>query len=209
MSQIHGFSSAMKFIIFFLCVPLVCSELHKLYTAYTGINEQTAAGIQEFIAETRLDDQQIDYYDSNIKKIIPKQDWMEEFTFTEMWKEDTKIREDVQQIYKNNIHVIMKRFNQSGGVHMYQRMYGCDYDDKTEYSHGFDRYTYDGQEFITLGVRERRYTAHVPQAIPTVEKWNNDGERFTVLKQYYDHECVYWLKHFLALRKAGFERIEL
>ncbi|XDV22988.1 hypothetical protein PO909_027726 [Leuciscus waleckii] len=196
----------MKFIIFFICVPLVYSEIHRFMTTYTGTIGLTTAGIPEFTAVTTLDGHQIDYYDSNIMKLIPKQDWMEEFTYKDMWEKDTEIRKHVQQIYKNNIHVIMQRFNQSHGVHTYQRMYGCEWDDETEESHGFDRYTYDGQDFISLGVRERRYTAHVPQAILTVEKWNNDKEQLTLLKRYYDHECVYWLPYFLKLRKAGFKR---
>ncbi|CAM4661955.1 unnamed protein product [Leuciscus chuanchicus] len=195
-----------KFIIFFIFIPLVYSEIHRFITTYTGTNEQTAPGNPEFFAVTTLDGHQIDYYDSNIKKMIPRQDWMEDFKYKYMWEKDTEIIEDVQQIYKNNIHVLMKRFNQTQGVHTYQRMYGCVWDDETEESHGFDQYTYDGQTFITLGVRERRYTAHEPQAIPTVEKWNNDKERFTVLKRYYDHECMYWLMYFLELRKGVFKR---
>ncbi|XP_077082076.1 class I histocompatibility antigen, F10 alpha chain-like [Siphateles boraxobius] len=195
-----------KFIIFFIFIPLVYSELHRFMTTYTGINGQTIEGTPEFSAVTTLDGHQIDYYDSDIKKLIPRQDWMKKFASTELWKEDTEIRKEVQQIYKNNIHVIMQRFNQSHGVHMYQRMYGCEWDNETEKLRGFDRYVYDGQDFITLGVREGRYTAHVPEATPTVMKWNNDRERFTLLKRYYDHECIYWLEYFLELRKVGFKR---
>ncbi|XP_056093761.1 major histocompatibility complex class I-related gene protein-like [Rhinichthys klamathensis goyatoka] len=195
----------MKCIIFFIFIPLVYSELHSFITAYNGINGE----ISLFFAITFLDGEHIDYYDSNTKKLIPIQDWMKDSTYKDMWKRDTEIREEVQQIYKNNIPVLMERFNQSGGVHTYRRMYGCFWDDETGESQGFDRYTYDGEDFISLDVKKLRYNTSVPQAIPTVRKWNNDRKQLAVLKRYYNHECVYWLKHFLALKKAGFKRREL
>jgi len=86
-----------------------------LITTYTEITGQTAAGTPEFSAVTTLDDHQMDYNDSNIKKLIHKQDWMKNFTSTFMWQEYTKIREKLHQIYKNNIHVLMETFNQTHG----------------------------------------------------------------------------------------------
>uniref|UniRef100_A0A671SFU8 Ig-like domain-containing protein n=1 Tax=Sinocyclocheilus anshuiensis TaxID=1608454 RepID=A0A671SFU8_9TELE len=196
----------MKFIIFFVYVTLVYSELHSLITTYTGIHGQTVAGIPEFSAVTTLDGRQIDYYDSEIKKLIPRQVWMKEFASGDTWKEDTKIRERVQQIYKNNIPRLMERFNQTHGVHVYQRMYGCDWDDETGESRGFDQHGYDGQDFIFLDMKEFRYITPVLQGIITVQKWNKDREQLELLKQYYEYECVEWLKYFLTLRKAGLER---
>ncbi|KAK7126394.1 hypothetical protein R3I94_017769 [Phoxinus phoxinus] len=196
----------MKFIILFIYVPLVYSEYHRFISTYTGIRGQTAAGTPEFSAVTTLDGHQIDYYDSIIKKMIPKQDWMKNYTFTELWTENTEIREHVQQIYRDNIPVIMQTFNQTHGVHTYQRMYGCEYDDKTGDSHGFDQYAYDGEDFISLDLKENRYIASVQQGLTTAMQWNNDREQLRFLKQYYDHECVYWLKEFLKLIKADLER---
>ncbi|XP_048037399.1 major histocompatibility complex class I-related gene protein-like [Megalobrama amblycephala] len=196
----------MKLIIFFTCIPLVYSGIHTFITTYTGIRGQTIAGIPEFFAVTTLDDQQIDYYDSNIKKLIPRKNWMKDYASEELWTEDTKIRERVQQIYKLNIRVLMERFNQSHGVHSYQRMYGCEWDDETEDSQGFDQYGYDGEDFILLDLKELRYITPVPQGLLTVPKWNNERAQLEYLIQYYNYECVYWLKEFLTLGKADLER---
>ncbi|XP_056093762.1 major histocompatibility complex class I-related gene protein-like [Rhinichthys klamathensis goyatoka] len=198
----------MRLIIFFIYMPLVYSELHRFLTAYTRISGQTFAEIPEFFAVTTLDDQQIDYYDSNKKKLIPRQDWMKEFASTELWKEYTDIREKLQQIYKINNYVLKEEFTQSDGVHAYQRMYGCDWDDETGDSHGFDQYGYDGEDFISLDLKENRYISPVPQGIPTVMKWNNDREQLETLQQYFGHECVYWLKELLHLSKATFKKTE-
>uniref|UniRef100_A0A8C2JFQ9 Ig-like domain-containing protein n=1 Tax=Cyprinus carpio TaxID=7962 RepID=A0A8C2JFQ9_CYPCA len=146
--------------------------------------------IPEFFAVTTLDGRQIDYYDSEIKKLIPRQDWM--------------IR--VQQIYKNNIHVLIQRFNQSHGVHTYQRMYGCGWDDETGASEGFDQYGYDGEDYVALDVKQLRYITPVQQGVITTNKWNNNRAQLELLRQYYQHECVNWLQHFLPLRKVDLER---
>ncbi|XP_026110529.1 major histocompatibility complex class I-related gene protein-like [Carassius auratus] len=202
----HGLSSIMKFIFFFICAPFVYSELHTITTFYTEINGQTNAGIPEFSSVTTLDGRQIDYYDSEMKKLIPRQDWMKEFMSGDRFKEYAEIRERIQQTNKINITVLMQQFSQTRGVHTYQRMYGCEWDDQTEDSRGIDQYGYDGEDFILLDVKELRYITPVQQGVITMNKWNNDRAQLELLNQYYQHECVYWLKHFLMLRKVDLER---
>ncbi|XP_048038157.1 major histocompatibility complex class I-related gene protein-like [Megalobrama amblycephala] len=198
----------MKFIIFLIFIPLVYSELHTFMTTYTGISGQNFTGTPEFSAVTTLDGHQIDYYDSDIKKLIPKQDWMEEFATIDTWKEDTEIRKHVQQVYKNNIHVLMERFSHSHGVHTFQRMYGCNLDDETGETQGFDQYAYDGEDFISLDLKELRYITPVQQAELTVMKWNNDRTQLEFLKQYFGQDCVDWLNKFLRLSKATLEKAD-
>ncbi|XP_026107857.1 major histocompatibility complex class I-related gene protein-like [Carassius auratus] len=192
--QIHGFSSEMIFFIFFIYVHLVHSVSHTLITTYTGVNGQTVAETPEVSSVTKLDGQQIDYYDSVTKNLIPKQDWMKEFASTETWKEYTKIRE------QSHCPTVS-----SSGVQKYQRMYGCSWNYVTGHIYGFDEYSYDGQDFITLDLEELRYIASVPEAIPTVMKWNNDREQLVYLKQYYRDKCTDWI-YFLTSRKDDFER---
>uniref|UniRef100_A0A673MVH3 MHC class I-like antigen recognition-like domain-containing protein n=1 Tax=Sinocyclocheilus rhinocerous TaxID=307959 RepID=A0A673MVH3_9TELE len=169
----------------------------------TGVNGQTVAGIPEFSSVTVFDGQQIDYYDSEIKKLITKQDWMKEFAATETWKKYTEIRERFQQTNKINIRFLMKQLNHSHGE--YQRMHGCGWDYMTGHIHGFDEYSYDGEDFISLDLEELRYTASVPEAIPTEQKWNKDREQLVYLKQYYRDKCTDWI-YFLMSRKGDFER---
>ncbi|XP_059400028.1 major histocompatibility complex class I-related gene protein-like [Carassius carassius] len=201
----HGFLSKMKLIIFFFCVRFVYSERHTFTIAYTEINGQTIAGFPEFSAVTTLDGQQIDYYDSVTKKLIPKQDWMR-YASGYFWEEYTEIRERVQQINKINITVLMQQLNQSHGVHVYQRMYGCGWDDKTNESDGFDQHGYDGEDFISLDLKEFRYISPVAQGISTVMKWNNDSEQLELLKQYCDKDRIDWIKYFLTLGKEALKR---
>ncbi|XP_016413917.1 major histocompatibility complex class I-related gene protein-like [Sinocyclocheilus rhinocerous] len=129
---------------------------------------------------------------------------MKEFAATETWKKYTEIRERFQQTNKINIRFLMKQLNHSHGVR-YQRMHGCGWDYMTGHIHGFDEYSYDGEDFISLDLEELRYTASVPEAIPTEQKWNKDREQLVYLKQYYRDKCTDWI-YFLMSRKGDFER---
>ncbi|KAK2906604.1 hypothetical protein Q8A67_005589 [Cirrhinus molitorella] len=195
----------MNFIIFCIYIPLVHSELHTFMTTYTKINGQTIAGIPEISSVTLLDGRQIDYYDSEIKILIPRQDWMKEFNSTETWKEYTEVRQRVQQTNEINITVLMEQFNHSHGVHTYQRMYGCDWDNETGHSNWFDQHGYDGQDFISLDVENSRYITAVPQGFKTVDKLNNDSAQLNYLRQYYRDECVGWVIYFLISKKVDLE----
>uniref|UniRef100_A0A8C1H6U8 Ig-like domain-containing protein n=1 Tax=Cyprinus carpio carpio TaxID=630221 RepID=A0A8C1H6U8_CYPCA len=143
---------------------------HAFITTYTEINGHAIEGIPEISSVAALDGRQIDYYDSEIKMLIPRQDWMKEFISGDRFKEYTEIRERVQQTNKINITVLMQQFNQTHGVHTYQRMYGCEWDNETGYSRGFDQHGYDGQDFILLDMNEAQ---------------------LELLRQYYQHELIF------------------
>ncbi|KAK2906602.1 hypothetical protein Q8A67_005587 [Cirrhinus molitorella] len=195
----------MKFVFFFIYVPFVYSELHNFTTTYTEMNGQMVAEIPEISSVTVLDGQPIDFYDAEIKKLIPRQDWMKEFASGGRFKEYTEFRERLQRTNEISIHVLMERFNQTHGVHTYQRMYGCDWDDETGDSHGFDEHAYDGKNFISLDMKELRYIAYVPQGLPTTTKWNNNKTQLEFVNQYYRHDCVGWIHRLLTLRKTNLE----
>ncbi|XP_073700029.1 major histocompatibility complex class I-related gene protein-like [Garra rufa] len=196
----------MNFIIFCIYIPLVHSELHTFITTYTEINGQTIVGIPEISSVTELDGRQIDYYDSEIKKLIPRQRWTKEFASGYKWKEYTKIRLRVQQTNKISVRFLMGQFNHSHGVHTYQRMYGCDWDDETGHSNRFDEHGYDGQDFISLDVENSRYNTAVPQGFNTMARWNNDKAQLTYLRRYYRDDCVDWVIYFLLSKKVDLKR---
>uniref|UniRef100_A0A8C1KQD6 MHC class I-like antigen recognition-like domain-containing protein n=1 Tax=Cyprinus carpio TaxID=7962 RepID=A0A8C1KQD6_CYPCA len=158
----------------------VCSEFHTYITSYTGINGHT---IPEFSAVTTLDGRQIDYYDSEIKKLIPRQDWMKEFASTDIY------------IFKCQRYTLKRSSSygtfSSSGVHTYQRMYGCGWDDETGASEGFDQHGYDGEDYVALDVKQLRYITPVQQGVITMNKWNNDTAQLEFLKQYYQHELIF------------------
>lgn len=77
-------------------------------------------------------------------------------------------------------------------------MYGCSWDSETDESDGFDMYGYDGEDFITLELKNKRYTTPLPQVIPIAEKWTRKLQD-EIIPHYLRYECSFFLKYFLNL----------
>uniref|UniRef100_A0A3Q3FG04 MHC class I-like antigen recognition-like domain-containing protein n=1 Tax=Labrus bergylta TaxID=56723 RepID=A0A3Q3FG04_9LABR len=65
-----------------------------------------------------VDDIQIDYYDSNTKRYLLKQDWMKKVTDddADYLEEETEKSVGSQQTSKVNLNILKRRFNQTGGL---------------------------------------------------------------------------------------------
>ncbi|XP_057181921.1 major histocompatibility complex class I-related gene protein-like isoform X1 [Triplophysa rosa] len=181
----------MQLIILLIYTPLVYTELHTFITTYTGVTG--IEGIPEFWAVSTLDRQQLDYYDSINQTLTPRQKWLEDFSSTYKWKSNTENRKKEQDNLRNRID---KLINHNGtGIHTYQRMYGCSWDNETKKSEGFDMYSYDGETLFTLDINKRSYNTTMQQ--PFSAQWNKSVQFDFII--FLRHECLYWLKRFLSL----------
>ena len=73
----------------------------------------------EYVTVQMVDEVQIEYYDSNTQRSIPKQDWAEQAnrdTDPDYLERDTESRKGAQQVFKANMGVLKQRFNQTGGT---------------------------------------------------------------------------------------------
>ncbi|KAJ8267381.1 hypothetical protein COCON_G00125530 [Conger conger] len=170
---------------------------HSLKYFYTAVT----AGIDfpEFTTVGLVDDEPFTYYDSVIRRETPKTEWIKKNVGEDYWDKNSNASLSAQQSFKNNIGILMQRFNQTQGVHTLQYMYGCEWDDETGATGAFDQYGYDGEDFITLDMRTWRYIAPTQQAEITARKWNNDAADLEYNKQYLTQECVDWLKKYVSL----------
>ena len=83
------------------------------------------------------------------------------------------------------------------GVHTWQRMYGCQWDDESGDVDGSDQYGYDGEDWISLDLKNLRFIASKPQAVISKDKWDKDRAKFDIRKHYYTQTCIDWLKKYL------------
>ncbi|XP_058608981.1 class I histocompatibility antigen, F10 alpha chain-like [Onychostoma macrolepis] len=185
-------------------IQLVYAGKHSLqyfYTATSGL-----PNFPQFVSVGLVDEQPFTYYDSNIRRETPRQDWMAKSEGEDYWEQQTQTLTGTEQSFKNNINVAKERFNQTGGVHINQVMYGCSWDEETGDVDGFDEHGYDGEDFFSLDLKNLRYISTVPEAHITLVKVNNNKALLEQKKQYRTQECIEWLKKYLQYGKSTLER---
>ncbi|XP_058608581.1 major histocompatibility complex class I-related gene protein-like [Onychostoma macrolepis] len=171
------------------------------YTATTGVTNYP-----EFTAIGVVDGMLITHYDSISKQTVPRTEWMKNSEGPDYWKQQTEVIVGTEQTFKNNIQVAMGRFNQTGGVHTVQLMYGCEWDDQTEATNAFHQFGYDGEDFVALDFNELRFISAVQQGLLTAWKWNNDRGFLETDKHYLSAQCIEWLKKYLHYGKSSLEK---
>ncbi|KAK0130941.1 Major histocompatibility complex class I-related gene protein [Merluccius polli] len=186
----------------------VSSAVHSLkyfYTASSGVSN-----FPEFVVVGMVDELQFDYYDSNSQKTVFKQSWMDQLTRDEpdYLERNTGLSLNAQQIFKVDIENLKQRFNQTGGVHMHQFMYGCEWDDEDHTTDGYFQYGYDGEDFIALDLKTLTWIAPTSKAFSTKQRWNQDRGLREQKKNYLTKVCVDWLKKYLAYGKSTLQRTE-
>ncbi|XP_038550662.1 class I histocompatibility antigen, F10 alpha chain-like [Micropterus salmoides] len=203
----------MKMLVFLsllgICLHDAAGVTHSLkyfYTASSGV-----PNFPEFVAVGLVDEAQMIHYDSNTRRAEPKQDWMSRVTADDpqYLERETQNLIGHQQVFKANIGVAKQRFNQTGGAHVAQRMYGCEWDDETGEVKGFFQDGYDGEDFIAFDLKTETWIAPKPQAVITKHKWDNNRAWIAQTKNYLTQECVDWLKKYVDYGRSSLRRTEL
>ncbi|KAF4100817.1 H-2 class I histocompatibility antigen, Q9 alpha chain-like [Onychostoma macrolepis] len=196
----------MRFVVVLLLVGahLAFAGKHSLKYFYTGVSGDI--DFPEFTSVGLVHDEQFMYFDSNTMKAVPKTEWIRQNEGADYWTRETQTDINQHRLFKNNIQVAKGRFNQSTGVHTYQLMYGCEWDDQTGETNGFREFGYDGEDFLSLDFKEMRYISPVQQGFPTARKWNNDRAGLERDRHYFSSECIEWLQKYLQYGKSSLKK---
>uniref|UniRef100_A0A672FI56 Ig-like domain-containing protein n=1 Tax=Salarias fasciatus TaxID=181472 RepID=A0A672FI56_SALFA len=186
---------------------LFLPEIHSMKMFYTGASN--VPNFPEFVAVTLVNEVEISRYNSNTRRKVPTQDWVNEAVDSQFWDRNTEILMGTQQWFKANIEIMKQRFNQTGGLHIVQWMYGCEWDDETDEVNGFDQYGFDGEDFLVYDLKTETWIAPVQQAVRTKHKWDNDKVEMTRYKHYYTTECPDWLKKYVEFGRSSLMRKDL
>ncbi|XP_053719281.1 H-2 class I histocompatibility antigen, Q9 alpha chain-like isoform X1 [Synchiropus splendidus] len=196
-------------LLFLLEIHAAAAVFHSLRYFYTG--SSGVPNFPEFVAVGLVDDVQFVHYDSNSRRAEAKQDWMKQVIADDpsyVERETGNFIGD-QQAFKNNIGVAKQRFNQTGGVHTVQRMYGCEWDDETGEVRGYYQDAYDGEDFIAFDLKTLTWIAPTPQAVITKHKWDNLDGQNKMYQHYFTQICPDWVKKYLNYGKSRLLRTEL
>ncbi|KAL7839139.1 hypothetical protein SRHO_G00257970 [Serrasalmus rhombeus] len=178
--------------VIFSAVDYESTATHSLQYLYTAVTPGTS--FPEFSVVGLVDGEQFVYYDSNIRKMIPKTEWIKEVEDEDYWNSETQISQRHEEAFRTSVDNLKQRFNQSEGVHTVQWMYGCELDDDGT-KRGYDQYGKDGENYISLDLNTLTWTAANAKAVITKEKW--DSEPWAPqMKNYLDNDCINLLKNY-------------
>ncbi|KAK2830781.1 hypothetical protein Q5P01_018712 [Channa striata] len=196
------------YVLLLLC-QITSAAKHSLKYFLTPTSR--APNFPEFVGAAVVDEVQVGYCDSTIKTAEPKQDWIKKLI-----KNDPKHLEwyslkcsGNQQVFRANINSLKQRLNQTEGVHILQRMNGCEWDDETGHITGFNQYGYDGEDFIALDLNTLTWTAPKAQALITKLKWDTEKARIEYNKNYYIYKCPDWLKKYVHYGRDYLQKTDL
>ncbi|XP_031424448.1 major histocompatibility complex class I-related gene protein-like [Clupea harengus] len=162
------------------------------YTVTSGISS-----FPEFVAVGMVDGEVITQYDSNTRNWVPRQAWMKEHLDQKYWDSETELAMMAEVALNASMWNLKERFNQTMGVHVLQRRYGCEWDDESNVTSGYEQYGYDGEDFITLDLNNMRWVAVKQQAAVTRDKWNPYESILNGRNQYFTQDCRDWLKKYV------------
>ncbi|XP_049573608.1 H-2 class I histocompatibility antigen, Q10 alpha chain-like [Syngnathus scovelli] len=200
---------SLLFLVLSELIPDVTPVIHTLKyfrTASTNI-----ASLPAYIEVGYVDGVEFIHYDSDGKKAEAKQDWMERIIVDDpdYWEMETQRNSVNERVFQTNFKIAQARFNQTGGVHILQWMFGCEWNDETDETEGWNQHSYDGEDFISLDTKTMTYVAANAQAFITKLKWDRDQARKDYRKLYYTDICPALLKKLLNYGHKALMRTEL
>ncbi|XP_068955448.1 class I histocompatibility antigen, Gogo-OKO alpha chain-like [Petaurus breviceps papuanus] len=192
-----------------LAPPGTWAGCHSMRFFLTSV---TWPGLQEpwFFSVGYMNDQPFVRFDthSESRRKEPIVAWMEGMD-PEYWEGQTRIHWEWAQRDRAHLETLRGYFNQSaGGVHTYQRMYGCEVTPELAFKRGFRQEAYDGRDYIALDTETYTWTAAVPEAEATKRKWEADRSIKEGQKAYMEEICVTWLKKHLEMGKESLLRAD-
>ncbi|KAM9339826.1 major histocompatibility complex class I-related gene protein-like [Symphorus nematophorus] len=176
------------------------------FTASSGVPH-----IPEVMAVALINDVQAGYCDSKIKTALPRLDWMERLKDGDpkYWQWYTRECTVHQQLFKDEFHHFKKRLNQTGGLHILQRLSSCEWDEETGKINGFHQYGYNGEDFLVFHLETQTWIAPKPQSVMTKHLWDRDNTKNDFWKNFIERVCIDSLHKHLKYGRSSLMRTEL
>ncbi|XP_029115833.1 class I histocompatibility antigen, F10 alpha chain-like [Scleropages formosus] len=171
-------------------VHLASTDSHSLSLVTTFISGEIQ--FPEFTMVLLVNDVPVEYYDSDIKKIVSRRYWRVNDSIQETDLRDYVVA-DIDNILQQLSHTLMKKYNHTQGVHVYQSFTACDLEDDT-LSRFFSVDAYDGEEKYQYDALSHIQNTLVPEFV-----WNKvtSDLRKQKYSNIYQPLCVRTLRRYL------------
>ncbi|XP_067321544.1 patr class I histocompatibility antigen, B-1 alpha chain-like isoform X2 [Anolis sagrei] len=184
------------------------SSSHSMRYFYTGVSEPGQQAPQFFLVGY-VDDQQFVSYDAKAKRDLPKVPWIRKVEDDDphYWERNSQRSQNSELIFQVHLMTAARYYNQSGGTHTWQLMYGCELR-RDGSKGGHFQYAYDGRDYLSFDKETLTWTAADVPAQNTKRKWEREGHEAQRFNAYLEDECIVWLKRHLEYGKETLLRTE-
>ncbi|KAM6236980.1 class I histocompatibility antigen, F10 alpha chain-like [Porphyrio hochstetteri] len=201
-----GLCRALGLLLLLGVIGWVACDEHSLHYFQIAVSEPSP-GVPEFVSMGYVDGNLISRYDSEKGRTVPRSDWMAANLDQQHWDRETQIGQNNQEVNRVGLDTLQSRYNQSGGAHTLQYMYGCDLLDDGS-TKGYWQGAYDGREFIAFDMDTMTFTAADVAAQITKRKWEADRTVAEDMKHYLENTCTEWLRKYVSYGQAMLEKKE-
>ncbi|XP_072532238.1 major histocompatibility complex class I-related gene protein-like [Salminus brasiliensis] len=181
--------------VLFMSIFSASSEVHVHQAIFIyGVG---TTKIPKNMSSTFADGLQISHYDSNSGTFNSSWEWMRESMKT-CWEEYKHLCLSENARLKYEFDSALEHFRRKEDVHIFQWISYCTWDDESGDFEGYEEYGCNGDDFILLDVKKRRYIAHTPEAAPITDLWNKKKAWIDSRIQYYTSACADCVKMSVA-----------
>ncbi|XP_070591729.1 class I histocompatibility antigen, F10 alpha chain-like isoform X1 [Erythrolamprus reginae] len=167
---------------------------HGIRVTYSSATED-CPGLPFFSAEGYVDDQLIIRYESHTKKMHPWVDWLNTLEKEEpkFYQRYLSILRNDQEDFQENVHMLQKLYNQSGGYHIVQMIITCEvWEDGTK--SGRWQYGYDGRHFLKYDMGTSTWYTADKIALGIKLEWENETDFMHRFTGFLESTCPDWLE---------------
>ncbi|XP_067321553.1 BOLA class I histocompatibility antigen, alpha chain BL3-7-like isoform X1 [Anolis sagrei] len=185
------------------------SSSHSLRYFYTSVSEP-GQQVPQFFIVGYVDEQEYVFYDAKAKRFVPTVPWIrkvEEYDPT-YWEWNNQIAQNAEQVLQKGLGTLDRCYNQSGGTHTLQKMYGCELR-KDGSKGGYWQDGYDGMDYLSFDKETLTWTAADTAAQITKRKWEAEQVMAQKWKLYLEETCFEWLQRYLEYGKETLLRTEV
>ncbi|XP_041069592.1 class I histocompatibility antigen, F10 alpha chain-like isoform X2 [Carcharodon carcharias] len=186
-----------------LCFSWVSPDTNSLTVIYTVIS-----GIEDFPEITNaamVNGVQIGHYDSDVRRCIPRQQFMAEYFNVKHWDYVSNLISSHSHLAKENLNEILKMTNQTSGIHVLQWIRSVEVTEDGSIKRSM-RVGFDGKDYISLEPDRMRWVASNHIAVKTKEKWDSDETWNNYWESHLQQVYVQRLKQYLQAGKEYFKR---